>query len=157
MNLVVTGVFAGVLGTLMMDTLNALFARTGMISKIDVSMIGRMAAGWAKGRFRYSDPAEIEKVAHETLYGYLMHYAIGLGLALIYIFGWALLVGGPVSAAWALVYGIATTVASLFLVLPSMGLGMCGRRSPGGIKSSLSPLVNHLCYGLGMAVAVSVV
>jgi len=34
MDLVVTGVVAGVLGTLVMDFLNLLCARTGMISKI---------------------------------------------------------------------------------------------------------------------------
>ena len=40
MDLIVTGVVAGVLGTLLMDSLNHLFARTGVISKIDVGMIG---------------------------------------------------------------------------------------------------------------------
>ena len=46
MNLVVTGMVAGVLGTLVMDSLNLLFARTGMLSKIDVRVhlifIGRL-------------------------------------------------------------------------------------------------------------------
>ena len=56
MDLVVTGVVAGVLGTVMMDSLNLLFARTGIISKIEVGMIGRMAVGWAHGRFRYGHP-----------------------------------------------------------------------------------------------------
>jgi uncharacterized membrane protein YeaQ/YmgE (transglycosylase-associated protein family) len=46
----VTGVVAGVLGTLMMDSLNHLFARIGVITKIDVGMIGRMTVGWAHGR-----------------------------------------------------------------------------------------------------------
>jgi hypothetical protein len=43
-NLIVTGVLAGVFGTLVMDSLNHLFARFGVISKIDVRMIGRMDA-----------------------------------------------------------------------------------------------------------------
>jgi len=46
MDLIVTGVVAGVLGTLVMDSLNYLFARTGMISRIEVALIGRMSAGW---------------------------------------------------------------------------------------------------------------
>jgi hypothetical protein len=50
MYLVVTGVVAGVLGTLAMDSLNHLFARAGMIIKIDVGGIGRMAVGWTHGR-----------------------------------------------------------------------------------------------------------
>ena len=44
MDLIVTGVVAGVLGTLMMDSLNHVFARIGVISKINVRIIGRMGA-----------------------------------------------------------------------------------------------------------------
>ena len=157
MDLIATGVVAGVLGTLVMDSLNHLFARTGMLLKIDVGMIGRMSAGWVRGRFRYRHPGEMEQVANELLYGYIMHYTIGVGLAVIYMFGWNLLIGGPASAAWALVYGIATTVASFFFVLPSMGLGVFGRRAPEGIRSPLSSLANHLFFGVGLAVAVAFV
>ena len=155
MDLVVTAVVAGVLGTLMMDSLNLLCARTGMISKIDVGMIGRMAVGWARGRFRYRHPDEMECVPNETLCGYLTHYSIGVGLAVPFVFGWDLLVGGPVYPGWTLVYGVATTVASWFLVYPSMGFGAFGRLSPEGIKSPLSSLANHMFFGVGMAVAVA--
>ena len=154
MDLIVKGVLAGVLGTLAMDSLNYLFAQSGMISKIDVGMIGRMAVGWAHGRFRYRHPGEMEQVANERLFGYITHYTIGVGLAVPYVLGWDLLVGGPGSPVWALAYGVATTVASHFFVLPSMGLGVFGRRSPEGIKGPLSPLANHLFYGVGIAVAV---
>ena len=156
MDLVVTGVVAGVLGTLVMDSLNLLFARTGMLSKIEVGMIGRMAAGWARGRFRYGHPSEMEQAANEMLYGYVAHYAIGVGLAVPYVLGWDLLVGGPASPVWALAYGVATTVASLFFVFPSMGLGVFGRRSPEGIRAPLSSLANHLFYGVGLAVGIAV-
>ncbi len=81
MDLFVTGVVAGVLGTLVMDSLNHLFARTGMLLKIDVGMIGRMAVGWARGRFRYGHPSEMTQVANEMLYGYVTHYTIGVSLA----------------------------------------------------------------------------
>ena len=118
-------------------------------------MIGRMSAGWAQGRFCYSYPGEMKPVANELLYGYVSHYAIGVVLAVAFVFGWDLLVGGPASPTWALAYGVATTVASLFFVLPSMGLGVCGRRSPDGIKGPLSALANHLFFGVGMAVAVA--
>ena len=157
MDLIVTGVVAGVLGTLVMDSLNNLFARTGMISKIDVGMIGRMAAGWAHGRFRYGHPSEIEQVANEVLYGYVTHYTIGVGLAVPYVLGWMLLVGGPASPVWALAYGVATTVASWFFVFPSMGFGVFGRGSPEGLRAPLSSLANHLFYGVGLAVGVALV
>jgi hypothetical protein len=144
-------------GTLVMDTLNYLFARTGLVLKIDVRMIGRMTVGWMRGRLRYDRPSQIEPHAYERLLGYLAHYAIGLILAAIFVLGWDQFMGGPPSPAWAIVYGFATTVISEFVVYPSMGLGICGRRSPDGIKAFLSPLANHLFYGLGMAAALAVV
>jgi hypothetical protein len=155
MDLVITGVVAGMLGTLVMDSLNHLFSRNGMLLKIDIKMIGRMSAGWARGRFRYHHPDEMEQIANELLYGYISHYAIGVGLAIIYMLGWDLLVGGPASPVWALAYGAATTIASYLLVLPSMGMGAFGRRSPEGIKALLSPLANHLFYGIGIAITVA--
>ena len=157
MDLVVTGVAAGVLGTLVMDALNHLLARTGMISRIDVRMIGRMAVGWAHGRFCYRHPAEKEQVANDRLFGHLTHYAIGVFLAVPYVLAWDLAVGGPVSPVWTLAYGVATTVAFLFFVYPSMGQGVLGRRSPDGIKAPLSSLANHTFYGTGMALAVALV
>ena len=157
MDLVVTGVIAGVLGTLVMDSLNLLFARTGILSRIEMGMIGRMAVGWARGRLRYQHPSEMEQVANEMLYGYVTHYTIGVGLAVPYVLGWDLLVGGPASPVWALAYGVATTIASYFLVFPSMGLGVFGRRSPEGIRAPLSSLANHLFYGVGLAVGVALI
>lgn len=156
MNLVVTGVIAGVFGTLAMDLLNHLVSRTGALLRIDVGMIGRMSAGWARGRFCYRNPGEMEQVARESLIGYITHYSIGVGLAVPFVLGWALLDEGPVSPAWALCYGVATTIASWFIVYPSMGLGVFGRRSPEGIKAPLSSLANHLFFGIGMAIAVSI-
>jgi uncharacterized membrane protein YagU involved in acid resistance len=126
-----------------------------MLLKIDMRMIGRMSLGWAHGRFRYRSPSEMEQVANEKLYGYITHYTIGVSLAVTYVLSWDLLVGGPASPVWALVYGVATTVASHFFVFPSMGLGVLGRRSPEGIRSPLSSLANHLFYGIGIAVAVA--
>ena len=81
MSVVATGVVAGLLGTILMDLLNDLVARTGMLLKLDVRIIGRMAVGWTHGHFRYGNPGEIEPVNAERLYGIVTHYLIGVGLA----------------------------------------------------------------------------
>lgn len=152
MDLIVTGFAAGMIGTLVMDLLNNLVARTGMFMKIDVAMIGRMAAGWTRGRFRYGHPDEMEQSPNEMIYGYLTHFAIGVSLALPLILGWNFWIGGPVSPVWAVLYGVATTAASFFFVYPSMGLGVFGRRSPERIKAFITPLANHFFYGVGLAI-----
>src|SRR5210317_1761978 len=109
-----------------MDSLNLLFARTEMLSKIEVGMIGRMAAGWARGRFRYGHPAEMEQVANESFLGYVAHYGIGVGLAMPFVFLFEHFAGDAVPSLWAIPYGVVTTVASWFFVYPCMGFGVCG-------------------------------
>ncbi len=154
MSLIFSGIIAGVLGTLVMDLLNHLFARTGMISKIDIGMIGRMAVGWIHGRFFYSHPDEIKKVDHEVFYGYIAHYIIGVGFAFPYVLGWNLFVGDPAPPAWTLVYGLITSLGSFFFIYPSMGLGVFGNRSPEGLRGPISSLANHLFFGVGMAIGI---
>ena len=157
MELIIKGAIAGVLGTLAMDLLNRFFARLGLMSKIDVATIGRMTTGWTHGRLCYEHPGEMKQVDNEVFYGYISHYIIGISLALPFVFGWNLLVGGPASPIWALIYGIGTTVASWFFVYPSMGFGVFGWRSPDGIKAAFSSLANHFFYGIGFAVSVALV
>jgi hypothetical protein len=181
MDMLVAGLVAGILGTVFMDLGNLLFARLGLISRIDLRMIGRMAGGWVRGRFRYGHPSEMKKIENEAFYGLVTHYFIGFGLALPYVLGWALVSGEPASgalgvgagglvsagwtlssggaasAAWAPVYGLATTAASWFFVYPCMGFGALGMRSPEGLKAPFSSLANHLFYGVGLAAALLVV
>ena len=157
MNLVVVGVVAGVLGTVVMDLGNFLLSRAGVISRIHMGMLGRWAGGWTRGRFRYGHPSEMEEIANEVLYGFVTHYSIGVGLAVSYVLGWDLLVGGPASPLWAVAYGVATTVAPWFLTYPSVGFGALGMRSPEGLKAPISSLVNHLFFGLGIAAGIALV
>jgi len=154
--MVVTGVIAGLVGTLVMDVCNLFGSRTQLISRIDVAMIGRMAAGWARGRFCYPNPREMQPVRNEIAIGLASHYTIGVALAVPFVCGWFFLIGGSPSPSWTLVYGLATTAASWFFVYPSMGLGVLGLRSPEGMKATLSSLANHLFYGLGLALGVAV-
>ena len=157
MDLLITGIVAGVIGTLIMDLLNNLVARTGVFFKIDVVMIGRMAAGWTRGRFRYEHPDEMEHVSNEMIYGYLMHFGIGVGLAVPFILSWGIWAGNPVPPICAFLYGVSTTAASFFFVYPSMGLGVCGMKSQEKIKAFISPLANHLFYGIGLALGVAII
>lgn len=155
--IVVTGVIAGLVGTVVMDVLNVLFARKRLISRIDVATIGRMAAGWARGRFCYGNPNEMQQVRNEVFIGFTTHYTIGVVLSVPFVLGWNFLVGGPASPVWALAYGVATTAASWFFVFPSMGFGAFGRRSPEGLTATLSSLANHLFYGVGLAIGIALV
>lgn len=156
MGTVTAGIAAGLLGTAAMDALNLMSARLGLVARIDVAMIGRMAAGWRAGRFRYASPEEIAAVPHERMQGYVAHYLIGVAFAVPFFLGWKLAMGGMLPPSYALAYGIATTVGPYLLIYPVMGLGVAGLRSPDGLRAPLSSLANHTFYGMGLAAAVLV-
>ncbi len=155
MRLITTVLVAGVIGTLMMDALNFLASRLGLISKIDVGAIGRMAAGWTRGRFRYGHPREMAPLEHDVLFGYLAHHAIGIGLAGPFLLAWVVAFDALPSPLSALLYGLATTVVSWCVVYPSMGFRVFGLGSPEGIRAPISSLANHLFYGMGLALGVA--
>jgi len=150
MDLVIAAFVIGVIGTAVMDLGNLLFSRFGATSRVDLRILGRMARGWARGRFRYTGPGEMEETENEAILGFLTHYGIGVGLAIPYLLGWELIVGGSASPSFAVIYGVGTTVASWFLVYPSMGLGLLGLKSPEGWKAAYSSLANHIFYGIGL-------
>ncbi|MEJ2471519.1 MAG: DUF2938 family protein [Desulfuromonadales bacterium] len=153
--LIMTGVIAGIVGTIVMDTLNHLFSKVGTLSKIETEMIGRMVVGWRRGRFVYRHPSEMEKVANEKAYGLAAHYLIGIGLAVPFVLIWGVITDKALSPLWIFIYGVATTAASWFFVYPCMGFGAFGRLSPDGLKATLSSLANHIFYGIGLAIGIA--
>ena len=154
MDQIIMILLAGIFGMIMMDLLNLIFSRIGIISKIEVFMIGRMASGWIHGRFFYNHPEEMIKVEHEVLFGYFTHILIGISLAVPFIFGWNFLIGGIPNFLGAILYGMLTTSASWFYTYPSIGLGVFGLKSSEGFKAAFSSLVNHLFYGIGLAIGI---
>jgi len=154
LNPILSGVIIGIVGTIVMDILNYFFARTGTLSKIESEMIGRMVAGWGRGRFVYRHPSEMKKVPNEKVYGLAAHYLIGIGLAVPFVLCWGFLTEESLSPLWIFVYGVTTTAASWFFVYPCMGFGLFGRLSPDGIKATFSSLANHVFYGIGLAIGV---
>jgi uncharacterized membrane protein YeaQ/YmgE (transglycosylase-associated protein family) len=153
-SLILLGIVAGAAGTLVMDVANHLLSRAGLLVRIDMRMIGRMSAGWLCGRFRYEHPDELPAAPNEQCLGLVTHYAISVVFALAYVIGWHILFGSPASAFGALVFGVMTVAAPLFIVFPALVLGIFGRRSPNGIRAPLSSLVNHAFFGLGMSLAI---
>ena len=113
-----------------------------------------MAGGWKRGRFFYKHPDEIVKVEHEVFLGYFTHVLIGIALAIPFILSWDILFGELPSFGVTILYGVLTTVASWFCTYPSMGLGVLGLKSSEGFKAAFSSLVNHLFYGLGLAIGI---
>jgi hypothetical protein len=145
---------AGVLATLVMDVGGGLVRRTSMTHGAPVQLIGRFFVSVFRGHLTALDPS----VEWPVSLGFILpvHYAIGIGLALI--FGLSTrLVGDAVPKWWACVgFGVMTTALPALWMFPAMGFGLGGARGPQELLLFRTALVNHLLFGLGLALAATV-
>ena len=79
-----------------------------------------------------------------------MHYATGVAFAgaLVAVAGQGWLHEPSIGPALAV--GIATVGAPLFVMQPSMGLGVASRKTPTPLKNCLRSVANHTVFGLGL-------
>ena len=87
--------------------------------------------------------------------GLAAHYLIGIVPTLVYLDLLVVAHATPTVLS-AILYGTATTVLPWFLMFPSQGMGWLGRDPPGDAHLARVSLLNHIIFGLGIAVWVAV-
>ena len=148
----------GIGATLVMDLWNLFLKRGFGVPSLNYCLLGRWVCHMPSGVFRHASIATSPPKPHECSVGWMAHYTIGVMLALVFV-----LVFAP--AGWlarptllpALVYGLATVVFPLFVMQPSLGLGVASSRTPHPARARLKSLGTHLAFGLGLYVAALVV
>lgn len=139
----------GIGATALMDLWLALLRRLG-VATLPMALIGRWAGHLARGRVAHAAIARAEPVPGENAWGWAVHYAVGIGFALILV----ALQGGD----WlrnptpgpAVAVGVATVLAPLAVMQPAMGAGWFASRTPTPLKNCLRSLANHAVFGLGL-------
>jgi hypothetical protein len=139
----------GIGATVLMDLWLLALQRAG-VPTLDFAMLGRWAGHLPRGRFAHDAIRRAEPVRGERALGWLVHYAVGVVLAVLLV--------GLQGASWlraptlspALAWGLATTAAPLFLLQPAMGAGMASSRTPAPLKNVLRSLANHGVFGLSL-------
>jgi hypothetical protein len=116
-------------------------------------MVGRWIGHMARGRLRHDSIAAASPIPGERAIGWITHYAIGTGFALLVpaLWGWEW-IRQPTFAP-ALLVGIATVVAPLFVMQPAMGAGIAASRTPRPGAARAQSLVTHTVFGLGLYAA----
>lgn len=117
------------------------------------AMLGRWIGHWPDGVFRHAAIARAAPVKKEMLLGWLAHYAIGIAFAALLIQA-----AGP---AWraaptplpALVLGIVTVAAPLFIMQPAMGAGIASSKTRTPLRNCFKSLMTHTVFGLGLYAA----
>lgn len=149
LELVLRVLLIGVGATMLMDAWALILKRFGVPS-LNFAFLGRWIGNLLKGQWIHPSIAKAAPVKGELLLGWVAHYSIGITFAalLVSIFGlsWARF---P-SLAPALLIGIATVVAPLFILQPALGAGFASSKTPKPVFNSLKSLATHMIYGLGL-------
>jgi len=144
-------VIAGVIACLVMDGFQRLLWVTLGQPPSNWAVVGRWAFIVLRSARLYQPDIETAPEApHERAFGWFVHYAVGVGYAVIYasLMQYGLLTASLVDG---LIFGIASVIVPYFFFLPVMGKGMLGKHTPAPLKVCMLALVNHCIFGVGMA------
>ncbi|MFF7064766.1 DUF2938 family protein [Pseudomonas sp. NPDC008258] len=139
----------GIGATMVMDAWGLLLRRLG-VATLNFAMVGRWAGHLLKGRVLHQAIARAEPVRNELVWGWVIHYAIGVVFAMLLVVivgeGWLL---SPTLVP-ALVVGVSTVVAPLCFMQPAMGAGLFASRTPTPLRNCLKSLATHFVFGVGL-------
>ncbi len=108
----------------------------------DYALVGRWLAYMPQGRFRHRPISASAPVRGERLVGWTAHYLIGIAFAGVLIAIWGMDWVRSPTLAPALIVGLGSVAAPIFLMQPGMGTGF-----------RWQSFVTHAVFGLGLYVA----
>jgi len=147
---VLKGVLIGIGGTVALDLWASTLKALTDTPATNWAMVGRWLGHMPQGRFVHEAIAKATLVRHELLLGWAFHYGIGVayGLVLVLVQGSTWLDRpsplAPLVLSWALL------VAPYFVMMPGLGLGIAGSRTPKPNLTRLKSVLGHTAFGLGM-------
>lgn len=152
MELAIRILVIGAGATLVMDAWLFLLRRAGLPAA-NFTLLGRWLGHLSRGSWVRGGPAKAAPIPGEGFLGWAAHYIIGVSFA-----GLLVLAAG---AEWArsptifpaLITGIVSVLAPLFILQPAMGAGFASVRTPTPLLNNLRSLANHTVFGVGLYLA----
>ncbi len=147
----------GVVGALLMDVTETYAAKFGITSGVNIVLVGRWFLSLLRGRFTHANILDSRSFPGESKAGWAFHFLVGGGgVALLYPL-FFVAIGVPFPShhlLGGLLFGLATSLLPWFVLLPSFGWGLFGRRGPLGSNALLASTLSHLPYGFGVGTVI---
>lgn len=148
--------FIGIGATALLDLWSLLLKRLN-VPTLDFALLGRWVGHLAQGRWAHDAIAKAPPVRGELAIGWLAHYAIGVAFAA--------LLAAIAGTQWlrvptllpAVLVGVATVAAPLFVMQPAMGAGIASSRTRTPALNCLKSVANHTVFGAGLYLAAAAI
>jgi hypothetical protein len=140
----------GVCATLLTDLWLQFLKRAFNISSLNYCYLGRWLRHMPGGTFLHKSIAAAPPKSFECAVGWIAHYTIGIMLTLMFI---VLATGDWLERPTvlpALLFGIVTVVFPLFIMQPSLGLGVASSKTPKPMQARLKSVMTHTVFGIGI-------
>ena len=145
-------ILLGTLATILLDVWMLLLKRL-KVPMLDMALLGRWFGHLLQGRLTGGPITGAASVRGERGIGWAAHYAVGIVFASLF--------AGLMGDAWmreptpvpALLFGVATVAAPLFIMQPAMGAGIASSRTRTPLRNVIKSTVNHAVFGGGLYLA----
>ncbi len=149
---VIRSVLIGAGATMVMDLWAAVLRRFGVPS-LNFAFLGRWLGHLPQGRWLHAKIAESAPIRGELFIGWCAHYSIGITFAALLLAVFGLQWARSPTLSPALLIGVATVVAPLFILQPALGAGVASLKTPTPVFNSLKSLLTHTVFGVGLFLA----
>lgn len=153
MEILVWAFIGGIVGAVLMDVTETYAAKIGITSGVNIALVGRWFLSLLRGRFTHANILDTPPYPHEVNAGWVFHFLVGGGVVALACPLFLQVIGLPLPGNELLggvLFGMATSALPWFVLLPSFGWGVFGRRGPQGSNALLASTLSHLPYGLGI-------
>jgi hypothetical protein len=145
----------GVGATLVMDAWLLLLKAVGVPAS-SFALLGRWLGYALRGKWVRGGPAKAPPLRGEALLGWTTHYLVGIAFAAVLVLARGLEWARAPTLGPALLTGIVSVIAPLFILQPVMGAGFASARTPTPLLNNLKSFANHAVFGMGLYLAAAV-
>ena len=148
--LIFQGLISGIIATIIFDLFNISLKFAYNIDKPKWNFLGRYFLGYKEGRYIRKSLQEDDDEENELLWGYIIHYLIGIIYGLFYVFINLLIFDHP-SLLIAYVVGFITVLGAWCYLMPfAYNLGFFASKSDQQFKTLTQNLIGHFIFGTGL-------
>jgi len=144
----------GVIATACLDIGQQIYRLLTGMPITDWGMIGRWAAYLPKGQVVHENIGKTPPVAGERPLGWAVHYAVGIGYAVVYLVLMWFILGIEPGFVPAMVFGALSVSVTWFVMEPILGAGVMAAKTPKPPAAMAQDFASHLSFGFGLFLGV---